>query len=566
MLAVRKNEAGPGPTYDCIWPGDDEVSHERAMCIMSPQVLDPDGCVMGYDIECTSEYKGLPSPSDPITMLSVWCSCGFSWLGHTLVNHRDKEEYYGTVTGLVDALVAIVVCHSPQWLVGYNNFAFDNPALYYHSSLKHYFRQVRMPRPSLACTIEVPAVVNCDAYAFLDKTQRGSYSSMRLDVVARQLGLGGKTRQVISPGDTHEDFRLAADYNLNDSRLASLVWSKTSCCHSVTALCKVFACRPTDAVRYNTGVMTSCMMAHRLTWRGKVMDWRECDAMPYQGGLVLQPALGHHRHVAVLDFASMYPSVMCLANISHETIRQQRSVSLKNQGAVVWTDSCIAAVHEDRVAMFPREPLGVIPEAMAELVRERRATNKADPLNWALKVGANSLYGAMGFEHSGLYSPVCAASVTLISRWALTATECIAVRMGARVVYGDTDSIMIVGYRDEGLPDYVCATVGLVLSYAMPPTNGMAFTLQHEKTYQSMVVFGPKQYLQRTYEGNVIPKGIHLVRKDRAPLIGDCVAYLCECLCETQSNIDCAFLCTAKIEERQGQRSQSSQRPPATAR
>ena len=40
-----------------------------------------------------------------------------------------------------------------------------------------------------------------------------------------------------------------------------------------------------------------------------------------QGGLVYQPVTGLHRHVAELDFISMYPSIMVHYNISPETIR-----------------------------------------------------------------------------------------------------------------------------------------------------------------------------------------------------------------------------------------------------
>lgn len=40
---------------------------------------------------------------------------------------------------------------------------------------------------------------------------------------------------------------------------------------------------------------------------------------PYKGAIVLEPKRGIHKNIAVLDFSSMYPSIMMKYNIGSDT-------------------------------------------------------------------------------------------------------------------------------------------------------------------------------------------------------------------------------------------------------
>ena len=40
----------------------------------------------------------------------------------------------------------------------------------------------------------------------------------------------------------------------------------------------------------------------------------------YRGGLVVEPILGIHFNVVVVDFASLYPSIIKVHNLSYETV------------------------------------------------------------------------------------------------------------------------------------------------------------------------------------------------------------------------------------------------------
>src|SRR5207249_4222855 len=60
------------------------------------------------------------------------------------------------------------------------------------------------------------------------------------------------------------------------------------------------------------------MEAHKL---GELIPGREeLNIIPYKGAIVLEPSVGLHDNVAVLDFSAMYPSLMVKYNISPDTL------------------------------------------------------------------------------------------------------------------------------------------------------------------------------------------------------------------------------------------------------
>ena len=75
---------------------------------------------------------------------------------------------------------------------------------------------------------------------------------------------------------------------------------------------------------------------------------------------------------------------------------------------------------------------------------EKNKTQEAicDQIQYALKISANSMYGALSYAEYNTYSPRCGMEVTAGGRWSLTVAMAICWRMGFDMVYGDTDSIM----------------------------------------------------------------------------------------------------------------------------
>lgn len=161
----------------------------------------------------------------------------------------------------------------------------------------------------------------------------------------------------------------------------------------------------------------------------------------YQGGLVFEPVKGLiQNYVTVMDFNSLYPSIIQEFNICFTTVDRSN-------------------LQDDELPKVPSPdiPRGVLPKLLHELVSRRREVKKLlkdpritpmekiqyDIKQRALKLTANSMYGCLGYVNSRFYAKPLAMLVTNRGREILMDTRHLAESLGVRVVYGDTDSVMV---------------------------------------------------------------------------------------------------------------------------
>ncbi|KAH8909947.1 DNA polymerase [Coniochaeta sp. PMI_546] len=162
----------------------------------------------------------------------------------------------------------------------------------------------------------------------------------------------------------------------------------------------------------------------------------------YKGGLVFEPEKGlYDKFVLVMDFNSLYPSIIQEFNICFTTV-----------------DRSSISDEEDTVPEVPKTPeQGILPRLIATLVSRRRAVKSlmkdksATPeqlATWdikqlALKLTANSMYGCLGYTKSRFYARPLAVLTTYKGREILRSTKELAESNSLQVIYGDTDSVMI---------------------------------------------------------------------------------------------------------------------------
>ncbi|CAM1502844.1 Fc.00g076200.m01.CDS01 [Cosmosporella sp. VM-42] len=162
----------------------------------------------------------------------------------------------------------------------------------------------------------------------------------------------------------------------------------------------------------------------------------------YKGGLVFEPEKGlYDKFVLVMDFNSLYPSIIQEFNICFTTVDRSGSVG-----------------DDDAVPEVPvNQDQGILPRLIATLVSRRRQVKslmkdkKATPeelATWdikqlALKLTANSMYGCLGYTKSRFYARPLAVLTTYKGREILRSTKELAESKSLQVIYGDTDSVMI---------------------------------------------------------------------------------------------------------------------------
>ncbi len=241
--------------------------------------------------------------------------------------------------------------------------------------------------------------------------------------------------------------------------------------------------------------------------RGELVPPRkEAFAGSYVGGIVLKPEPGVHEDIAVLDFASMYPNIMMLNNISPDTYIPPDEPD-PPQGCYV----APGVGHR-----FRKEPPGLYREILSELIRARREVKEKlkslqedspyyrvlQARQRALKVIANATYGYTGWAGARWYLKPVAEATAAWGRHYLRSIITMAEEAGFRVIYGDTDSIFI-RYR-EGVDDLLNRI-----------EKKLSLDIKLEKIYQRIIFTeAKKKYAGVLEDGTIDLVGLECVRGD----------------------------------------------------
>ena len=159
-----------------------------------------------------------------------------------------------------------------------------------------------------------------------------------------------------------------------------------------------------------------------------------------------------------------------------------------------------------------------------------------DGLQLAFKMTANSLYGQLGAATSQIYLKDIAASTTATGRKLLyLAKDKVEEHFdGAKIVYGDTDSIFINFNPKDGVGNPLKNKAGLEASIDLgvlaqeyiQPFLKPPHKLEYEKTFWPFILFSKKRYIGNKYEFKTgeddykqTSMGIVLKRRDNAEIV-----------------------------------------------
>eukprot|EP00884_Botryococcus_braunii_P011316 jgi/Botrbrau1/20185/Bobra.0173s0083.2 len=243
----------------------------------------------------------------------------------------------------------------------------------------------------------------------------------------------------------------------------------------------------------------------------------------YAGGLVLEPKRGlYDRFVLLLDFNSLYPSIIQEYNICFTTVSCP-------------TDGGLAPLPQ------PSDQMAILPTVISKLVEQRRAVkrqkaNERNPLaamqldvrQQALKLTANSMYGCLGFSSSRFYAKPLAELITAQGREVLQSTvDTVQGTIGANVIYGDTDSIMVAtGSDDLG----EVQKLGKRIKEAVNKRY-RKLELEMDGIFKVMLLLKKKKYAAVVVDPNTGSesqeiKGLDMVRRDWSGLAKDVGKYV----------------------------------------
>jgi DNA polymerase-2 len=287
--------------------------------------------------------------------------------------------------------------------------------------------------------IEIAGRVVLDGIDLL-KTATYNFPSFSLDNVANSLlGIGKKVTDVdnrveeITDNFLHNKPALAA-YNLEDCRLVWLIFKKTQLLEFAQLRAQLTGLS-IDRVGGSVAAFTNLYLPklHRSGYVAPNMGDGE-SGLVSPGGYVMDSIPGLYDNVLVLDFKSLYPSII-------------RTFKIDPMGLIEGLED--KAVGKDPImgfdgAYFSREK-HFLPDIITSLWSERdkakQQQNKA--LSQAIKIIMNSFYGVLGSTGCRFFDPRLSGSITKRSHEILKTTKAWIETKGYRVIYGDTDSIFV---------------------------------------------------------------------------------------------------------------------------
>lgn len=495
------------------------------------------------------ETDGLDHTKDEIRMISALTTNEKPILFSRWPIDTDEDyevRVFSKENDLIQAFCDYVVEATPVFLTGWNIFGFDLPFLWerarvhkieYKSfgSMSWMKRNPKPSRKTMASSAfghndvfddDLQGIVCLDGYLIARKSlQLDSYS---LATMAKRIG---KAKGDVSYADMVEAFstedplllRDVADYCITDTVLVPLILDSIEQPANTTAMATLTCCTPSQVLKRGMSSLIFHLIVAETSERDIVINPppKQKDESPgYEGALVLDPKKGFYADpVSVMDFASLYPSLMRGYNLCTTTLFTDPSKAPEGATRVDVGDGRI-------VAFDTAGPEGVMPGILRVLLDQRkrvRSTMKnfdkksdayrlANAKQLALKVCANSLYGFFGFQHSQIYVKDLAASVTALGRRSIQRVVEFVENEGYTVVYGDTDSVMV---RLPGTPEQA-RDLAVAMAERASAMFPKPMALEYEKTFVTSVFMTKKRYGGRLLEdgGELMTKGLSVNRRD----------------------------------------------------
>jgi DNA polymerase II len=272
--------------------------------------------------------------------------------------------------------------------------------------------------------------------------RRDDYS---LDAVARDVLGEGKTLSGGSRADEivrlfKEDRARFVEYNLTDARLALTILERLRLVELTVERTRLTGLPP-DRLAGSIAAFDFLYLAELGRRRIVAPSVREVDVAEAQaGGHVLEPLPGLYRNVVVLDFKSLYPSLIRTFEIDPVNLVRPEAGGRSEADPIVAPNG----------AAFSRQK-SILATLLDEMMPRREAARRAgdEVTSQAVKILMNSFYGVLGTPACRFYDPRLANAITSFGREMLLWCKARIETEGRRVLYGDTDSLFVESGIDD---------------------------------------------------------------------------------------------------------------------
>jgi DNA polymerase I len=351
----------------------------------------------------------------------------------------------------------------------------------------------------------------------------GAYGSSSLNAISAAL-LGEEKYQ-------HEEeiqemeYDILSWYNLKDSILTleltkfnnSLVWNL------IILLCRITKMPIHDMIRrqISTWIQNIFYFEHRrkgflIPRRAEISELKRgghkksvIEGKGFQGAYVFPPVPGIHFDVVVMDFASLYPSIIKEYNLSYETVLCPHTDCTDNllKDTPYYTCTHKMGIFAYVVGFFRDIRVKYFKPKSGDKNLTERQRSYNHTIQQALKVFINGSYGVFGSTNFPLFCLPVAESTTAIGQYSIKQTKKKSEEIGVKVLYGDTDSVFLLNPSDNQMEEL-----------SEWSKKELDLDLEEEKVYQFLALSERKKNYLGIYKGTkyIDVKGL-VVKKKNTP-------------------------------------------------
>jgi DNA polymerase elongation subunit (family B) len=471
------------------------------------------------DIETYTKRAFPNAKVDPILAVSIVSSkeskC-ITWLdaeGENIIKAKDEKD-------LLLKLSEYLSSNKFNVIIGYNSDSFDMPYIHERSRilgvdfrLNGFELKIKGEKRKVA---EINGIAHIDILNFI----RNIYSiynlkteTLTLRAVASEL-IGDKKGEfdwdkITEVFNNRELASTLCSYCVQDSKITLDIFYAVL--PLLAELNKLVGQTLSDISRMTTGaVVENLVMKKALAINelipNKPSDFQINDRMHKvnTGAFVFQPTPGLYENIAVVDFRSLYPSIIVSHNICPSTIKYVG-------GKAEFLDK--------------KERVGLIPAVLNEVIRLRfdakdrlkieKDNSRLKARVLVLKLIANGFYGNLGYYNSRWYCFDCAGATTALGRQYVQQVISSAQNVGFKVLYADTDSAFFeFGVEKDKVNSFISD-----INSSLP--KPMELELQDFYLRAIFVsakggIGAKKKYAMVDFNGNLLIKGFQSVRRDWA--------------------------------------------------
>ena len=552
---------------------------------------------LAFDIECLPLHGAMPTPENsPIVLISLAFAPEFEGK-KTLVLAGKKTDMKPDVESCVNEetmlrrFFDIIREYDPDILVGYNSNSFDIPYIVDRvKALNIKGAKIEPLAGRDGKTLYYRKIGNITRISVMGRIAVDVLPLLRREFSLKQYTLRNSAKELLGLekldipflemeaywNDNGEKFSKFVEYSRRDSELALAFLLKLRLIDKYIALARVSGTLLQDILDGGQTQMVENLILREYMKHdrvlparptGEISDERYDEGEELAGAEVLPPKKGLLENIVILDYKSLYPTIMMAHNLCYTT----EVVGERPDDVIV--------APTGGVFVSQKTVKGIVPSILEELLNRRQATRAKmktaseeeyrvlDATQLALKILLNSFYGYSGYARARLYSLTLAGAVTSFGRENILRTKKLiegdikeitlkdgrvlkkdeikdGKHIGLSVVYGDTDSVF-VHLLDKELSFDEAQLVGNSIASTVTDSLVKPMELVFDSFARRAIFIAKKRYAlllwEKTAQGikeKIKVKGMETVRRD-----------WCELTTKTMEKVLELVLKEAKVDE-----------------